>query len=57
MIGPSSNNDWWPRIVILKALTQYQELTGDERVIPFMDRYFRYQLSQLPQGAANASPK
>ncbi len=48
MIGPSSNDDWWPRIVALKALTQYQEFTGDPRVVPVMDRYFRYQLSQLP---------
>ena len=49
MIGPSTNNDWWPRIVMLKALTQYQEFTGDARVIPVMDRYFRYQLSELPK--------
>jgi len=48
MIGPASNDDWWPRIVMLKALTQYQELTGDSRVIPVMDKYYRYQLSQLP---------
>ena len=48
MIGPSSNDDWWPRIVILKVLTQYAELTNDARVIPFMDKYFRYQLEQLP---------
>ena len=48
MIGPASNDDWWPRIVALKALTQYQEFTGDLRVIPLMDRYFRFQLSQLP---------
>ena len=48
MIGPSSNDDWWPRIVMLKALTQYQELTGDPRVIPVMEKYLRYQLSQLP---------
>jgi hypothetical protein len=47
MIGPKSNDDWWPRIVMLKALTQYHELTGDPRVIPVMDRYFRYQLSAL----------
>jgi uncharacterized protein len=48
MIGPRSNDDWWPRIVMLKALTQYQELTGDPRVIPVMEKYFQYQLSQLP---------
>jgi len=49
MIGPASNNDWWPRYVMLKALTQYQEFTGDWRVIPVMDRYFRYQLGELPK--------
>ena len=48
MIGPISNNDWWPRFVMLKVLTQYQELTGDPRVIPVMDRYFQYQLKALP---------
>jgi len=48
MIGPKSNDDWWPRIVMLKALAQYQELTGDARVIPVMDRYFRHQLAELP---------
>ena len=48
MIGPASNDDWWPRIVMLKALTQYHEVTGDARVIPVMDKYFRYQLGELP---------
>jgi len=49
MIGPHSNNDWWPRIVMLKVLTQYQEATGDPRVIPVLSRYCTYQLSALPQ--------
>ena len=48
MIGPASNNDWWPRIVMLKALIQYYEYTGDPRVIPAMSRYLRYQLTALP---------
>jgi len=49
MIGPKGNDDWWPRMVMLKALTQYHELTGDTRVIPVMSRYFRYQLLELPK--------
>jgi hypothetical protein len=46
--GPTTNNDWWPRMVALKALTQYAEATDDARVLPFMQRYFRYQISELP---------
>jgi hypothetical protein len=48
MIGPATNNDWWPRMVMLKALAQYQEATGDARVIPLLTRYFNYQLAELP---------
>jgi uncharacterized protein len=32
---------------MLKALMQYQEVAGDPRVIPLMDKYFRYQLAEL----------
>ena len=37
-------SDWWPNMVMLKALTQYQEVTGDPRVIPaYSKKYFAYQ--------------
>ncbi len=49
MIGPATNDDWWPRIVVLKVLTQYQEFTGDAAVIPVMEKYLRYQLGELPR--------
>ena len=41
-IGPPKNQDWWPNMVMLKALTQFQEATGDPRIIPVMTRYFEY---------------
>lgn len=41
--------DWWPRMVMLKVLQQYYSATDDQRVIGLMQRYFRYQLNQLPK--------
>jgi hypothetical protein len=41
--GPSASlSDYWSRYVMLKVLIQYQEITGDERVVPFARRYFEY---------------
>jgi len=41
--------DWWPRMVMLKILQQYFSATGDKRVITVLDKYFRYQLKELPK--------
>ena len=48
MIGPRSNDDWWPRMVMVKALAQYYEVSRDPRVLPVMTRYFRHQLETMP---------
>ncbi len=49
MIGPASNDDWWPRMVMLKVLAQFHDATKDGRVIPVLTRYFHYQLAALPE--------
>jgi uncharacterized protein len=41
------SEDWWPKMVMLKALQQYYSATLDNRVIKLMDKYFRYQLINL----------
>ena len=46
-LGPAKNTDWWPIMIMLKVLTQYQEATGDPRVVPALERYFAYQAKQL----------
>lgn len=39
--------DWWPKMIMLKVLQQYYSATNDSRVIPFMTKYFNYQLKTL----------
>ncbi|MCK4579465.1 MAG: glycoside hydrolase family 127 protein [Candidatus Marinimicrobia bacterium] len=41
--------DWWPHMIMLKVLQSYYEATGDERVIPFMQKYFQYQQAHIEQ--------
>ena len=45
----SQGADWWPRMVMLKVLQQYYQATNDPRVIPFMQKYFAYQLKNLKE--------
>lgn len=44
-----NSHDWWPKMVVLKVLKQHYDATGDERVIPFMLKYFKYQMEELPK--------
>jgi uncharacterized protein len=49
MIGPASDDDWWPRMVMCKALAQYYEATHDARVLTVLSKYFHYQLGAMPE--------
>ncbi len=53
MIGPATNDDWWPRMVMAKVLMQHFEATEvagrpDGRVIAVLTRYFHHQLEAMP---------
>ena len=44
--GPTDNRknkDLWPNMLVLSCLQSLHEATGDERVIPFLSRYFRFE--------------
>lgn len=58
--GPENNADWWARMPMLMAIRDYYEATElegspDERVLPFFEKYFAYQLEQLPGNPLDAS--
>jgi hypothetical protein len=38
--------DMWPHMIMLNVLQSYYEQSGDPRVLPFMSRYFRWQLGR-----------
>lgn len=39
--------DWWAKMIMLKVIRQYYTATNDPRVIPFMTKFFNYQLNAL----------
>lgn len=47
LFGPPKMKDWWPRMPFMYALQSYYEATNDQRVIPFLAKYFRYQLDNI----------
>lgn len=38
----NKNQDWWHYMIVLKVMTQYEEATSDERIVPFLTKFFKY---------------
>ncbi len=45
--GPKGNDDWWPRMVMLKALMQYYEAKPTPKILSLMSDYFQYQFNKI----------
>jgi hypothetical protein len=39
--------DWWHYMIMLKVMTQHHEASGDERIVPFLTKFFRYVASSI----------
>lgn len=47
--GPVRTVDWWPRILALRALWSYYEVTGDKQIPPFVRNFFKYEFNNLDE--------
>lgn len=46
---PEGDLDWWPRVLMLRAMQAFFTATGDKRILLFMDKFFRFELKNLPK--------
>ena len=53
LANPDKGEDWWPKMVMLKALQQYYTASNDERVIKFLTNYFHYEAEALKTAHIN----
>ena len=51
--GPKNRN-WWANMIVLWTLRDWCEATEDERVVPFLERYFAFQRGAFTDGASFA---
>ena len=47
--GPATTRDWWPKMPMLMAIRDYYEVTEDSRVIPFLLKFFKFELSTIEE--------
>ena len=46
--GPKNRN-WWANMIVIHYMRDYYDVSNDERVLDFLEKYFRFQLKTLPE--------
>jgi thiol-disulfide isomerase/thioredoxin len=51
--GPKSldADDWWPRMLMLEAIEDVYDATGDAKLLAFLGKYFQYQAAHPTRGS------